>query len=418
MTAAIEVRGVSKRFRLYHDRPQSLKERVIHLGRSSAEDFWALQELDLTVERGETFGILGHNGSGKSTLLKLVAGILRPTTGTIHTEGRLAALLELGTGFHPDLTGRENVFLNAAILGIPEEEIAGRFDEIVEFSELDQFIDQQVKHYSSGMVVRLGFAVAIHVDPEVLLVDEVLAVGDEAFQGKCLSRVRELQKEGRTIVFVSHSVDTVRQICDRAAVLDHGKLVMTGPTGEAVRSMRETLFAVGAHRRAAAAADEEAGESAEPDDRLWIRGVDLDHPGKGERPYLVSGEPLTVHVGYQAAVPVDDVVVSFAVYDRKDDQLFGTSTEILGTRLPPLEGPGTISFHLDEVPLLDGEYFVSVKITDIGGGTVYDWRARRDRFEVMNPGRATGRIHLPVTVEHETSDAAAEPTAFEQERTP
>lgn len=400
MAAAVTIEGVSKRFRLYHEKPQSLKERLIRFRRSGYEDFWALHDVSFTIDEGETLGILGHNGSGKSTLLKLIAGIMRPTEGEIRTVGRIAALLELGTGFHPELTGRENVFLNASILGIPDAEIARRFDEIVEFAELEQFIDQQVKHYSSGMVVRLGFAVAIHVDPEVLLVDEVLAVGDEAFQGKCLAQVRDLQEQGRTIVFVSHSADTVRQICDRAVVLDHGDVVAEGTPGEALRVLRETLFNVGSRAGRASTGD--------PSEQVWIRGIDLDHPGKGERPYLVSGEPLTVHVGWAASGAVDEAVFSFAIYDSSDEQLFGTNTEILDVQVPVSEGRGTVSFHVDEVPLLDGEYQVSVKITDVGGGVVYDWRAREDRFEVMNPGRATGRFHLPVRVELESWPVAEE----------
>ena len=223
---AIEVDGVSKRFRLTTERHSSLKERAIHFGRRhSGKELWALRDISIEVEEGKTVGLLGHNGSGKSTLLKCIGGILQPNKGVIRTKGRLASLLELGAGFHPELTGRENVFLNASILGMSKRDIEGRFDDIVGFAELEQFIDQQVKHYSSGMYVRLGFAVATNVDPDVLLVDEVLAVGDESFQRKCLDRVRLFQKQGRTIVFVTHAADLVRQICDKATVLDHGELV-------------------------------------------------------------------------------------------------------------------------------------------------------------------------------------------------
>src|SRR4051795_7899169 len=207
MPAAIEIRHVSKHFRLYHEHYSSLKEKMIHFGRIPFEDFVALHDIDIEIEQGETVGILGHNGSGKSTLLKCIAGILTPTSGQVRVRGRLASLLELGAGFHPELTGRENVYINAAFYGLGRKRIDRVFDEIVDFAELAQFIDEPVKHYSSGMYVRLGFAVAVNLDPEVLLVDEVLAVGDETFQVKCLSRIRQFQSEGRTIVFVTHDVE-------------------------------------------------------------------------------------------------------------------------------------------------------------------------------------------------------------------
>src|SRR3984893_18504570 len=224
MGSAIEIDGLGKRFRLLHERYSSLKERMIHLGKIPYEDLWALKDVNLEIYQGETIGLLGHNGSGKSTLLKCIAGILRPTEGEIRTVGRMAALLELGAGFHPELSGRENVFLNASLLGLGRREVERKFDEIVAFAELEEHIDQQVKYYSSGMYVRLGFAVAVNTDPDILLVDEVLAVGDELFQRKCLDKIREFQREGRTIIFVTHTADLVRQICDRAAVLDHGEM--------------------------------------------------------------------------------------------------------------------------------------------------------------------------------------------------
>ncbi|HET7929605.1 MAG TPA: ABC transporter ATP-binding protein, partial [Actinomycetota bacterium] len=237
MTAAIEVDQVSKRFRVYRDRPTSLKQRVLS-SRSRAEDFWALRDIALDVGEGSTFGLIGHNGSGKTTLLKCVAGILRPTSGTIRQRGRLAALLELGAGFHPELTGRENVYLNASFLGLSKKQTDAAFDDIVAFAELEDFIDNEVKFYSSGMLVRLGFAVAVHVDPDVLLIDEVLAVGDEAFQARCLDRVRTFQREGRTIVLVTHTLDLVRQLCDQAVMLDHGLVHAIGSPDDVVRAMR------------------------------------------------------------------------------------------------------------------------------------------------------------------------------------
>src|SRR6202453_4872152 len=270
---AVDVRGVSKRFRLAHGRHNSLKERVIHGGRTAHEDFWALKDVSLVAREGETVGILGRNGSGKSTLLKCICGVLQPTSGEVVVRGKLAGLLELGAGFQQDLTGRENVYLNGSLLGMSKKEVDRVFDDIVDFSELEEFIDGQVKFYSSGMYVRLGFAVAVNVDPDILVVDEVLAVGDERFQRKCIERVKDFQREGRTILLVTHSPDQVRSICDRAVVLSHGDVVNEGPPGEAVRIFREGLL-------------EEDGTLAIPEDgelpltptRISVESPNAEHP--------------------------------------------------------------------------------------------------------------------------------------------
>src|ERR1700689_1805541 len=243
---AVDVRGVSKRFRLAHGRHNSLKERVIHGGRTPHEDFWALKDVSLVAREGETVGILGRNGSGKSTLLKCICGVLQPTSGEVVVRGKLAGLLELGAGFQQDLTGRENIYLNGSLMGMAKRDVDKVFDAIVDFSELEAFIDGAVKFYSSGMYVRLGFAVAVNMDPDVLVVDEVLAVGDERFQRKCIGRVKEFQKEGRTILLVTHAADAVRSICDRGIVLSHGHMVGEGEPGEATRIFREGLMAEGA----------------------------------------------------------------------------------------------------------------------------------------------------------------------------
>lgn len=234
----ITMNDVSKRFIIRKEK--SLKERLVNFGRSRKhkEDFWALRDLTLDIEAGTTVGLIGANGSGKSTLLKVIGGIIQPTGGTVRRRGQLAALLELGAGFHPDLTGRENVFLNGAILGLSQKQIEGYFDSIVDFSEIRDFIDTQVKFYSSGMYVRLAFAIAIHVDPDILLVDEVLAVGDEPFQKKCMDKIKEFQQEGRTIVLVTHDLNTVQDMCDRAIVLSHGHVIFDGGAVEGVEALR------------------------------------------------------------------------------------------------------------------------------------------------------------------------------------
>jgi ABC-2 type transport system ATP-binding protein len=228
--AVVTMSNLSKRFVIRKEK--SLKERIVNFGRSNKhkDDFLALQGLSLDIHVGETVGLIGHNGSGKSTLLKVIGGIIRPTSGRLQRRGQVAALLELGAGFHPDLTGRENIFMNGSILGLTRKQLEAKFDEIVEFSGIGEFIETQVKFYSSGMYVRLAFAIAISIEPDILLVDEVLAVGDEAFQQKCMDKIRQFQKDGCAIVLVSHSAEQIRDMCDRVVVLEHGNVIFDGDT--------------------------------------------------------------------------------------------------------------------------------------------------------------------------------------------
>ena len=244
MSAAVSFEDVSKRFVLRHERAYTVLESMIGLvkpARRSTEEFWALRAVSFEIPDGETFGVIGPNGAGKSTVLKLMARILEPTSGEVTVRGRISPLLELGAGFHPELTGRENVYLNAALFGVSQAEVQDRYDEIVEFSELKDFIDAPLKHYSSGMYMRLGFAVAANIIPDILLVDEVLAVGDEAFQRKCLRKIEEFRREGRTIVFVSHDLDTVRRICHRALWLDQGLVQAVGSTDSVIDSYLQSM---------------------------------------------------------------------------------------------------------------------------------------------------------------------------------
>lgn len=414
MEPAIRIEGVSKRFRLYHEKYTSLKERVIHFGKVPYEDFWALKDVSFEIPEGETVGLLGHNGSGKSTLLKCIAGILQPTSGTIMTRGRMAAMLELGAGFHPDLTGRENVYLNASLLGLSRSYVDAKFDEIVGFAELEQFIDNQVKFYSSGMYVRLGFAVAVNMDPEILLVDEVLAVGDELFQRKCLDRVRQFQREGRTIVVVTHAVDMVRQICKHAAVFDKGELVAYGEPPDAVRTYREHLYArYGVEDQtyaeiSATTEDAEHVDAAQPteltqeerrDFRLKLRRIELLHPHRAERDYLLPDEPLEVRCSFDINEPLDDVVFGIAIHDLDGNLVFGVNTEDLAMDLrATATGPGTLSFNLERLSLLDGEYFITIGVHNTDGFIVYDWHDQKHRFRISNPGRTVGLVHVPVHV--------------------
>lgn len=238
---AVRVDHVSKRFRLYHERNQSLKSTIMRGRRSVHEDFWALNDISFDVPEGSTFGLIGSNGSGKSTLLKCLAKIYYPEKGTITAQGKVAALLEVGSGFHPELSGRENIYLNGSILGMSRKEVTRKFDDIVAFSGVEQFIDQPVKNYSSGMYVRLGFSVAIHVDPDVLVVDEVLAVGDADFQEKCRQKFVEFKRAGKTVILVSHSMGQVEEMCDHAAWLSHGNLVESGPAESTIKAYLASL---------------------------------------------------------------------------------------------------------------------------------------------------------------------------------
>lgn len=238
---AVEVDHVSKSFRLYKERNQTLKSTIMRGRRSIHEDFWALKDVDFEVPTGSTFGLIGSNGSGKSTLLKCLAKIYYPEQGSIRANGKLAALLEVGSGFHHELSGRENIFLNGSILGMSRREIERKFDEIVDFSGVEQFIDQPVKNYSSGMYVRLGFAIAINVEPEILVVDEVLAVGDAEFQEKCVQKFRDLKTAGRTVIIVSHDMGSISSLCDQAAWLRHGELIQVGAAKPTIKAYLGSL---------------------------------------------------------------------------------------------------------------------------------------------------------------------------------
>jgi ABC-2 type transport system ATP-binding protein len=386
---AVSVESVSKSFRIATDPVNSLKERIVRLRRGGHVEFQALRQIDCEINEGETVGILGHNGSGKSTLLKCIAGILTPTSGQVRVRGRLASLLELGAGFHPELSGRENVYINAAFYGMPRREIDHRFDDIVAFAELQQFIDEPVKHYSSGMYVRLGFAVAVNLEPDVLLVDEVLAVGDELFQAKCLSRIKQFQTEGRTIVFVTHDAATVRQVCDRAIVLDHGRLVLDGHPGDAIRTFREHLHGTLANLDPAASDGESAGV---------IGTVAIHHAHAATRHHLLPGEPLDIVVDVRPSRPITDPVLRVEIADRSGTRLFAIDSDALGQPLPPIGAPQQLRIAIKGVWLLDGEYPVSLRLADRVTGRVIDWREAVATFEVVNEGRAEGTVALDVTI--------------------
>jgi ABC-2 type transport system ATP-binding protein len=380
---AISVDRISKRFRLFHERPTSVKERLLRLHRSRAEDFWALREIDFEVPEGQTWGLIGANGSGKSTLLKVIGGILRPTDGRVVTRGRIAALLELGAGFHPELTGRENVYLNASILGLSRKETDRYFDDIVSFAELEDFIDSQVKYYSSGMFVRLGFAVAVHVHPDILLIDEVLAVGDEAFQRKCIRRVRDLQSRGRTIVFVTHAVQQVHQICDGAVMLDRGRVRALGDVSSVIKEYRLLMLSrhVGFARR------DLTGDA----DIAVVEMLD----GQARPSSVVPpGGQFQVQVDIRANRPVDDPVVSMVINDANGDFVWRTGTGDL--QLGVLEGKLRVTFDMKALPLAEGRYTLTLGVHDRSERIVHDWQDQRYSFDVSAGLEDEIRLFIPV----------------------
>lgn len=390
----VEVHDVSKRFVIRKEK--SLKERIVNFGRSNLhkEDFWALRNIDLDIETGTSVGLIGPNGSGKSTLLKTIGGILQPTSGTVRTRGRMAALLELGAGFHPDLTGRENVFLNASILGLSTQETEKYFDAIVDFSGIEQFIDTQVKFYSSGMYVRLAFAVAVHVDPDVLLVDEVLAVGDEPFQRKCMDRIRTFQHEGRTIVLVTHGLDQVAEVCDRAVVLEHGVVKADGEPRDALRVLRSEFDQM----RAAEIEKQQASASEAPEarPRAEIVSVELLQDGRPVQE-VTTGAPLSVRVTVDAAEHLDSWILGFGFDSSIGQGVFGTNSKLLETPMPPLRGRASYDFAIPATHLGEGSYTVHGAIAGPTGAELHRLREGA-RLTVAADGREQGFVRLDTRI--------------------
>ena len=364
----IRVHGVSKRFVIRKD--NSLKERLVtlgRLGRRHREEFWALRDIDLTIPAGTTVGLIGHNGSGKSTLLKVVGGIIGPTSGTVANRGRIAALLELGAGFHPDLTGRENVYLNASILGMSRKETDARFEEIHQFSGIGEFIDTQVKFYSSGMYVRLAFAVAVHTDPDILLVDEVLAVGDEAFQRKCLDTIRRFQAEGRTIVLVSHSLGQIQEFCDRVILLDRGKVAFEGDAREAVTRFRTILE----DRRVELESPAEALPAGPAIESVSVRDADTGELISADRP-TAPGRNLRIDVVVFDDAGPDQWMLGMQINNVHGQPVFGVGSDLLGAQFPPIRGRQRISISLDTPMFGAGKYFVDASVIAVDGSHLTD----------------------------------------------
>ena len=410
---AVTVEDVSKRFRLYRDRRTNLKEVVAARGRHNRhEDFWALREVSLEIARGSTYGLIGHNGSGKSTLLKLVAGIHRPTSGTITAHGRVSAMLELGAGFHPELSGRENIYLNGSILGMSRSQITASMDRIIEFSGLGDFVDTPVKVYSSGMYVRLGFSIAVNLDPEILVIDEIIAVGDEEFQRRCFDHLHELRRRGVTIVFVTHSMPLVQSLCDSAAWLDHGRVRQTGPAaavaGAYLREVNQAENeAAGIDVRDPAAMPESARQGSHE-----IVITDVQFLGADGQPghAVVAGEPLRVRISYEARQPVSGPVFGLGVYTDTDIYVTGTNSRDEASGPGLLSGRGHVDHVFERCPLNPGSYLVTAAVTDWSYAHRYDYWDHAFELHVRpgSQGDQAGLVELPGAWSAPTGSALSE----------
>ena len=393
-TNIAQLENVSKRFVIHQQR--SLKEKLVNAGRGKEfrQDFWALKDINLDIEFGTTVGLVGHNGSGKSTLLKVIGGIIAPTSGSVARRGRMAALLELGAGFHHDLTGRENVYLNASILGLTKKEIDSVFEAIVDFSGIEQFIDTQVKFYSSGMFVRLAFAVAVHVNPDLLLVDEVLAVGDEPFQQKCIDKIMEFQREGRTIVVVSHSAAQVKQLCDRAIVLEHGKMIFDGNTEEGIRILQQGYAA------------ELAGSVVAPSTLIekphrgnsCITRAEVRQKGKLPNEKFVSGNDLEILVNFHNATDQGPLVGSIMLESMTRECFYVLDTRMIRQAVPGKPGDFQLKYSFPTANIGTGEYAVRAQLWKADGALI-DELEPTPKFTMIDTKPGTGALSLDVNVD-------------------
>lgn len=374
---ALEVSHLTKNFRLHSEKTNSLKELIAARGRNRFAEFTAVNDVSFTVREGEVFGVIGQNGSGKSTLLKCMAGILQPNSGSVTVHKRMSALLELGAGFHPELTGRENIFLNAAILGMARREIAKRFEQIVEFSGLESFIDAPVKTYSSGMYVRLAFAVAINVDPRLLIVDEILAVGDVSFQQRCLEKFVEFRNDGRTIILVTHDLGSVKNMCDRAIWLTHGTITGEGDPSDLVDAYTEMMLG-NRNRNVDGSVRRGSGE-------LQITHVEIfagDNPEPVKR--FRTSDSIRLRLHYRASKPVPKPVFGFEIESLGGATVTAPCTRDVGLIPEMISGEGHLDVVMDAVSLLPGTYDLHTTVTDFNRQHEYDNVHLALRFDAMS----------------------------------
>jgi len=408
VSAAIELVNVSKIYRRYTGRQFATLKSAL-LGRSLLRDlrpneaFVALKDVSFSVAKGSTLGVIGRNGSGKSTALKLVAGITKPSAGTVKVTGRISALIELGAGFHPEISGRENVFINGIMLGLSKREVEQRFDDIVDFAELREFIDAPVKTYSSGMYMRLGFAVAIHVDPDVLLVDEVLAVGDESFTHKCLDKFGELHRRGKTVLIVTHSLGLVERLCDDAVWLDAGEKQLEGDPHRVIDAYLTSVEEAEQQRMAAATSKALASAAASPptgdmfqatEGRWGSREIEITHVelvGADGQPTFVfeAGDFVAIRLRVRAAQSVADFVFGVSVFNADGVCCFGTNTDIENMVSERLEGDAQIEFQMQRLSLVTGTYRVDVAVHRRDGAP-YDYHRQLYTFRMTSRTRDVG----------------------------
>jgi lipopolysaccharide transport system ATP-binding protein len=433
MKPVIRFDNVSKQFTLHRDRPRSFQELFLSTVRrtrkSTREKYWVLRDVSFEIESGEVLGIIGANGVGKSTVLKLISRIIEPTSGTIAAHGRIGALLELGAGFHPDLTGRENVYLNGSILGLSKAHMDNVFDDILEFSDMERFIDVPVKHYSSGMYMRLAFSIAIHVAPDILLVDEVLAVGDQAFQLRCLDRIHQMHRDGVTIVLVSHALDTVRDMCTRAIWLDDGRIQADGDVERVIDLYTMQIMEhdqqhmlrsePGESKEAPAPAKDEKcdeGETSEEPASRWgsreaeIRGIQILNDEGQEQRTFQTGDPLTIRVHYQTCKPIEAPRFGLALYHSSGFHISGPNSVLGGLDIPRIEGHGYVDYCVKSLPLMAGTYLLTAAIHDHAGEHTYDHIHQQYTFRVRAGGvrEEYGTFYIPATWRWSCDRAAGE----------
>lgn len=398
MTTAVEFSRVSKHFLLHHARPRSFQELLLHSiyrrQTQTSEEFWVLRDVSFQLEAGTTIGLVGDNGAGKSTILKLMTRILEPDAGNIKTVGRIGALLELGSGFHPELTGRENIYLNGSILGLDRTTIRHRLDEIIAFAELERFIDVPVKHYSSGMYVRLGFAVAVNIQPDILLIDEVLAVGDQAFQQKCLRRINVMKKEGITIVLVSHSLSNIVGFCERAIWLKDGSVGGDGTASEIADAYmayaNEAFYRQQATSQVRGAASQETRRMDDEHERRWgtrqaeIVKVEL-FDAQDETPsYFHTGDFFKLRIHYQADLRVNTPAFGLAFYRSDGTHVNGPNSVRAGCDIPYLDGSGYVDYVVEHLPLNPGQYELTVAVYNHNSTVAFDHHHRMYDFDVRS----------------------------------
>ncbi len=397
-SAAINAEGIWKKFKVYHERNQTLKEILLRRYKDRYEEFWALKDVSFILPTATTLGIIGENGSGKSTLLKILARILRADRGSYWVNGKVSTLLELGAGFHPELTGRENIFLNGSILGLSQKEIEEKYDEIVAFSELEKFIDTPVKNYSSGMYVRLGFAVAVSVEPDILLIDEILAVGDEAFQRKCSDKIFEFKNKGKTIVLVSHSLEAVRNICDTGIWLHAGEIKGQGKASEVV-----DLYL----KQVNQAEREKAGQKIEEPSlgtrsgsfEAEIKKVTFSQNDGAPTNSFKTNRPFIAQIHYQAHQPIENPVFGIAIYRNDGIHITGPNTKLNNNKINQISGKGYVEYRVESLPLLPGTYLFSASIYDQSCLRAYDHHEKMYTFKVL-PGECEeiyGVTRIPCT---------------------